>query len=179
MSENENPVEGKEATAEESSTQERPQAGFAMEKVYVKDVSFESPNSPEIFTKEWKPEVKMDLNTRHKVVQENVHEVAVTVTLTASVAGMTAYIVEVQQAGLFIIQGIEGMPLHHTLGAVCPNLLFPYLRETIDTTVVKGGFQAVMLAPVNFDAIFSQAIARQQKEEQEAAAQEDGQSTVN
>jgi preprotein translocase subunit SecB len=179
MSENENPVEGTEATAEEKATQERPQAGFALEKVYVKDVSFESPNSPEIFTKEWKPEVKMDLNTRHKVVQENVHEVAITVTLTTSVAGMTAYIVEVQQAGLFVIKGLEGMQLHHTVGAVCPNLIFPYLRETIDAAVVKGGFQAVMLAPVNFDAIFAQAIAKQQQQAQEAAAQEAEQSTVN
>lgn len=167
MSDNENPVENAEATSNENA-QERPQPGFAMEKVFVKDLSFESPNSPVIFTKEWRPKVKMDLNTKHVVVQEGVHEVAVTVTLTVSVDGMTAYIAEVQQAGIFLIQGLEGMQYHHTVGAVCPNLLFPYLRESLDSIIVKGGFQPIMLAPVNFDAMFAQAVAKKQQQEAEA-----------
>lgn len=174
MSENENPVEN----TEEQAQQEAPQAGFAMEKVFVKDLSFESPNSPLIFTKEWKPRMKMDLNTKHEPVEEGVHEVSVRITLTVAVGEITAYIVEVQQAGIFTIKGVEGMQLQHAIGAVCPSLLFPYLRETIDSTVTKGGFQPLMLAPVNFDAMFAQAMAKQQQQAQEAAAAEAAESTV-
>ncbi|KZX82224.1 protein-export chaperone SecB [Oleiphilus sp. HI0009] len=173
MSENETPVENAEQEANQ-----QPQAGFAMEKVYVKDASFESPNSPIVFTKAWQPKVKMDLNTKHTVIESEVHEVAVTITLTVSVEDMTAYIVEVQQAGIFRIVGLEGVQYHHAVGAVCPNLLFPYLRESIDNIVVKGGFQPVMLAPINFDAMFAQAMAKKQQQEQEAASAEAAESTV-
>jgi len=174
MSENENPVENNQ----EQAAQEKPQTGFAMEKVYVKDLSFESPNSPVIFTKPWQPKVKMDLNTKHAVIDQDIHEVAVTITLTVSIEEMTAFIVEVQQAGIFRIVGLEGMQYHHAVGAVCPNLLFPYLRETIDSAVVKGGFQPMMLAPVNFDAMFAQAIAKKQQEQEQAASAEAQESTV-
>lgn len=174
MSENENPVEN----TQDQAAQEQPQAGFAMDKVYVKDLSFESPNSPVIFTKQWQPKVKMDLNTKHTVLDQDVHEVAVTITLTVKVEDMTAFIVEVQQAGIFRITGLEGLQYHHAVGAVCPNLIFPYLRETIDSTVVKGGFQPVMLAPVNFDAMFAQALQKKQQQEAEAASAEAQDSTV-
>ncbi|MFT5716270.1 MAG: preprotein translocase subunit SecB [Oleiphilaceae bacterium] len=153
--------------------QEQGQAGFALQRIYVKDLSFESPNSPQVFQKQWKPEVKMDLSTKHKKIAENLYEVVISVTLTVSVESMTAYIVEVQQAGIFAVQGIEGTQLAQALNAFCPNLLFPYLRETIDTTVVKGSFPAMMLAPVNFDAIFAQAVMQKQKE----AAEQAGEST--
>lgn len=174
MSENENPVEN----TQEETAKEQPQPGFAMEKVYIKDLSFESPNSPVIFTKQWQPKVKMDLNTKHTVIDQNVHEVAVTITLTVTVEDMTAFIVEVQQAGIFRISGLEGLQYHHAVGAVCPNLIFPYLRETIDSTVVKGGFQPIMLAPVNFDAMFAQALQKKQQQEAEAASAEAKDSTV-
>ncbi|WP_197466203.1 protein-export chaperone SecB, partial [Oleiphilus sp. HI0080] len=104
MSENENPVEN----TQDEAAKEQPQAGFAMDKVYVKDLSFESPNSPVIFTKQWQPKVKMDLNTKHNVIDQDVHEVSVTITLTVTVEDMTAFIVEVQQAGIFRISGLEG-----------------------------------------------------------------------
>ena len=174
MSDNENPVESPAENNEEAK-KDGPQPGFAMDKVYVKDLSFESPNSPVIFTKQWQPKVKMDLNTKHVVLDEGIHEVSVTVTLTVSNEDMTAFIVEVQQAGIFRISGLEGMQYHHAIGAVCPNLVFPYLRETIDSTVVKGGFQPVLLAPVNFDAMFAQAL---QKKQQEQAGAEAADSTV-
>ncbi|MFT7374044.1 MAG: preprotein translocase subunit SecB [Oleiphilaceae bacterium] len=167
MADNEAPSESTQKN------QEQGQAGFALQRIYVKDLSFESPNSPQVFQKQWKPEVKMDLSTKHKLVAENLYEVVISVTLTVSVEDMTAYIVEVQQAGIFAVQGIEGAQLAQALNAFCPNLLFPYLRETIDTTVIKGSFPAIMLAPVNFDAIFSQAMIQKQKE----AAEQSGEST--
>lgn len=154
MSEQENQTEAAQAT----------QPNFGLQRIYVKDISFESPNSPMVFQKQWKPEVKMDLNTKNTKIGDNHYEVVVCVTLTVTVDGMTAYIVEVQQAGIFLVQGLEGGHLAQALSAFCPNILFPYLRETIDSVVVKGSFPALMLAPVNFDAIFAQAVMQKQKE---------------
>jgi len=161
MSENEIPNAGEQPA----------QLNFGLQRIYVKDISFESPNSPAVFQKQWKPEVNMDLNTKNTRLGENHFEVVVSVTLTVTVEGMTAYIVEVQQAGIFVVQGLESGHLAQALNAFCPNLLFPYLRETIDTVVIKGSFPAMMLAPVNFDAIFAQAVMQKQKEA-EAGAEE-------
>jgi preprotein translocase subunit SecB len=166
MSENETP---------EAGAQEQPQVNFALQRIYVKDISFESPNSPMVFQKQWKPEVKMDLNTKNAGLGDDHFEVVVSVTFTVTVEDMTAYIVEVQQAGIFKLEGLEGMHLAQALNAFCPNLLFPYLRETIDSVVVKGSFPAMMIAPVNFDAIFAQAVMQKQKEAE--AAQQAGDST--
>lgn len=160
MSENENQNEAAAQSA---------QANFALQRIYVKDISFESPNSPAVFQKQWKPEVKMDLNTKNNKLGDDHFEVVVSVTLTVTVDSMTAYIVEIQQAGIFVLQGLEGGHLAQALSAFCPNLLFPYLRETIDSVVVKGSFPAMMLAPVNFDAIFAQAVMQRQKEAAESS----------
>lgn len=160
MSDNENQNEAAQSA----------QANFALQRIYVKDISFESPNSPMVFQKQWKPEVKMDLNTKNTKLGDDHYEVVVSVTLTVTVETMTAYIVEVQQAGIFAVQGIEGRHLAQALNAFCPNLLFPYLRETVDTVVIKGSFPAMMLAPVNFDAIFAQAVMQKQKDAQAAEA---------
>ena len=156
MSENETPAEGKEPAK---------QGNFALQRIYVKDISFESPNSPAIFQKQWKPEVKLDLGTKSTELGEGHFEIIVSVTLTVTVDGMTAYIVEVQQAGIVKSEGLEGMQLSQALNAFAPNLLFPYLRETVDNVLVKGSFPAIMLAPVNFDALFAQAVAQKQQEQ--------------
>ena len=111
------------------------------------------------------------VNTKNSDLGGDHYEVVISVTLTVTVEGMTAYIVEVQQAGIFQVQGLEGLQLAQAINAFCPNLLFPYLRETIDNVVVKGSFPAMMLAPVNFDAIFAQAV-RQKQEEAAASADE-------
>ena len=161
MSENETPLAGEQPA----------QANFGLQRIYVKDISFESPNSPAVFQKQWKPEVNMDLNTKNTKLGDNHYEVVVSVTLTVTVEGMAAYIVEVQQAGIFVVQGLESGHLAQALNAFCPNLLFPYLRETIDTVVIKGSFPAMMLAPVNFDAIFAQAVMQRQKEAEAASAE--------
>ena len=151
------------------------QPQFAMQRVYIKDSSFESPAAPQIFQEQWQPEVSMDLNTNHTRVGDNQYEVVLTLTLTARIGEKTAYIVEVQQAGIFAVKNFEGEQLGHMLGAYCPNLLFPYARESIDTLVTKGSFPPLMLAPVNFDAIYQQALERRKQEAQQGAGQgEDG-----
>ena len=134
------------------------QAKFALQRIYTKDVSFESPASPVIFTKAWKPKIQVDLNTRSKAVSENTFEVILTVTITAKLEDdETAFLVEIHQAGLFVAEGIEGEQLRQLLGIACPNMLFPYLREAVDSLVVKGGFPALALQPVNFEALYRQA----------------------
>lgn len=133
------------------------QQKFALQRIYVKDVSLESPTSPMVFTKTWKPNFKVDLNTRSKWVVEKSHEVVLTITLTAELDSEQVLLIEVQQAGLFAIEGIEGDTLKQVLGIACPNLLFPYAREAIDSLALKGGFPAVALQPVNFEALFREA----------------------
>jgi preprotein translocase subunit SecB len=144
--------------------QEKVQQQFVLQRIYVKDMSFESPAAPGIFMQEWKPAMNVDLNTKSNLVSGNDYEVVLTITITAKVADETAYLIEVQQAGIFHIVGIEGDDLRRILATVCPNMLFPYARETIDGVVTKGTFPALMLAPVNFDALFQQAMQQAQEQ---------------
>lgn len=148
------------------------QPQFALQRIYVKDLSFESPNSPAIFQEQWKPQVSLDLNTSHTKISDNQYEVVLSLTVTSKIGEKVAYIVEIQQGGVFLVQGIEGPQLGQMLGAYCPNILFPYAREAIDGIVNKGSFPALMLAPVNFDAIYAQALKRKQEEAQGEATQE-------
>ncbi|MDX1457618.1 MAG: protein-export chaperone SecB [Marinobacter sp.] len=148
------------------------QPQFALQRIYVKDLSFESPNSPTVFQEQWKPQVNLDLNTSHTKISDNQYEVVLSLTVTTKVGEKVAYIVEIQQGGVFLVQNIEGPQLGQMLGAYCPNILFPYAREAIDGLVNKGSFPALMLAPVNFDAIYAQALKRKQEEAQAEAGQE-------
>ncbi len=145
-----------------SDNQNQPQ--FALQRIYLKDLSFESPNSPLVFQEQWKPQVNLDLNTSHSKISDNQYEVVLSLTVTSKVEDKVAFIVEIQQAGVFMVKGIEGGQLGQMLGAYCPNILFPYARETIDGVVNRGSFPALMLAPVNFDAIYAQALKRKQEE---------------
>ncbi len=140
------------------------QPQFALQRIYVKDISFESPGAPDVFQQQWKPQINMDLNTASNKVSESQYEVVVSLSITAKVEEKVAFIVEIQQAGIFHITGIEGPQLAQTLGAFCPNVLFPYAREAVDSLVNKGSFPSLMLAPVNFDAIFAEAMKRKQEE---------------
>lgn len=143
---------------------------FAIQKIYVKDVSFETPNSPSIFTEsKWEPEVNVQLNTRAAPMADNMHEVVLSVTVTAKLGDKTAYLAEVQQAGVFRTEGFEQAQLNHLLGSFCPNILFPYVREAISDMVTRGGFPQMLLAPVNFDALFAQHLQQQQAAAKEAA----------
>ncbi len=149
-------------------SEQQPQ--FSLQRIYVKDMSFEAPGSPFIFQQDWAPKVNLDLNSNSQQIAEDLFEVVVslTVTVTNEEEGQeepkTAFLVEVQQAGLFHIAGLEEAQLHHTLGAFCPNVLFPYAREAIDNAVNRGSFPALMLAPVNFDALYAEAMQRQAAE---------------
>ena len=145
-------------------TQEQQQQ-FAMQRIYSKDLSFESHSTPEVFQKQWQPKVNVDLNTKSDAIDEEGNfEVVLTITITAKIEEETAFLVEVQQAGIFFITGFEGEDLRRILGTAAPNILFPYAREAIDSVCVKGGFPPVMLAPVNFDALYQQALAQAQSE---------------
>ena len=146
-----------------------PQQQFALQRIYIKDLSFESPQGFKAFTREWKPAIKMDLNTRHEKIDDNNYEVVLTMTITANQGDEVAFLIELQQAGVFFCKGIQAPQLGQVLGALCPGILFPYARETVDSLVTKGSFPALMLAPVNFDALYQQALAQQAQKQKEAA----------
>lgn len=147
---------------EQAASQETPQQQFAMQRIYSKDVSFESPATPGIFSQQWRPKVNVDLNTKSDKLDDNGNfEVVLTITITAKVEEETAFLVEIQQAGIFLATGFNDNDLRRVLGTAAPTILFPYAREAIDALCVKGGFPPVMLAPVNFDALFQQALAQQ------------------
>ncbi|AIZ35176.1 protein-export chaperone SecB [Pseudomonas sp. K1(2024)] len=143
--------------AEENSPQ------FSLQRIYVRDLSFEAPKSPQIFRQQWEPSVSLDLNTRQKALEGDFHEVVLTLSVTVKNGDEVAFIAEVQQAGIFLISGLDGQSMSHTLGAFCPNILFPYARETLDSLVTRGSFPALMLSPVNFDALYAQELQRMQE----------------
>jgi preprotein translocase subunit SecB len=129
---------------------------FSVQRLYVKDVSFESPNAPDVFRGEWKPAHELNLNTRVNTIQDELYEVVLSVTVSAKLGDKTAFIVEVQQAGIFSIAGFSEQEMGAMVGAYCPNLLFPYAREVVSDLVVKGSFPQLVLQHVNFDALFAQ-----------------------
>lgn len=129
---------------------------FEIQRIYIKDSSYEAPNTPHTFLEEWKPEVQLNLETKSTRVQDNVHEVVLSVTATVTSNNKPAFIVEVQQAGIFLMSGLPKEQMHQMLGSFCPNILFPYARETISDLVVRGGFPQLILAPVNFDALYEE-----------------------
>jgi preprotein translocase subunit SecB len=146
------------------------QAGpqFSIQKIYSKDISFESPGVPQIFTEKWEPEVNLDINTASKSIGEGVFEVVLTLTATVKLADKTAYLAEVKQAGIFTVVGFKDNELGHILAAACPNVLFPFGREAVADLVTKGGFPQLLLAPVNFDALYAQHLAGQKQAQQES-----------
>ncbi|WP_168426531.1 protein-export chaperone SecB [Erwinia amylovora] len=136
------------------SEQNNSETSFQIQRIYTKDISFEAPNAPQVFQIEWEPEVKLDLDTASSQLADDVYEVVLRVTVTATVGEDSAFLCEVQQAGIFSVGGIEGTQMAHCLGAYCPNILFPYARECITSLVSRGTFPQLNLAPVNFDALF-------------------------
>ncbi len=140
-----------------SETQKPSETGaqFAIQKVYIKDLSFEAPNTPQMFTDQWSPHIDLHLQSKAAQLDETVHEIVLTVTVTAKLGDKTAYLVEVQQAGIFTLQGFAPEDLARTLGSFCPNILFPFAREAVAELVSKGGFPPLLLTPVNFDAIYA------------------------
>ncbi|MCL2875161.1 MAG: protein-export chaperone SecB [Betaproteobacteria bacterium] len=130
---------------------------FAIEKIYVKDLSLEVPNAPQIFLVRETPQVNVQLNTEAAPVDNGIFEVKLTITVKATLSeDRTLFLIEVTQAGVFRIQNAPEDELELILGIGCPNIIFPYVRETISDAVVRAGFQPVLLTPVNFEALFQQ-----------------------
>ena len=145
-------------------SQQENQQEFVIQRIYVKDLSFESPVAPQVFREEWNPEVTMDISSTHEQLADDVYNVVVTVTANVKKADKSIFLVETQQAGIFTIKGFEGEQLDHLLGSFCLSVLFPYAREVISDLSVRGGFPPLYLAPINFDAYYAE------KKRQETAA---------
>jgi len=137
---------------------------FSIEKLYVKDLSLEIPNAPQIFLEREAPQVDVQIQTQGKAVQEGIYHVVLSITVTANLGERTVFLVEVAQAGIFQIRNVPESDLESVLGIACPNILFPYAREAVSDAVTRAGFPPVVLNPINFEALY------QQRRQQEAAA---------
>ena len=129
---------------------------FEIQKIYVKDISFETPSSPKIFMAKWNPKTDVHIQTENSKLDKNIFEVCITVTVTAIQEEATAFLAEVKQAGIFLIQNFQEGQHEQLLGSYCPNILFPFARETIAELISKGGFPQLLLNPVNFEALYQQ-----------------------
>lgn len=150
---------------------EQQEQQFIIQRIYVKDVSFEAPNSPAVYTQEWNPDTNLDLNTNVNTMGNDNYEVELAITITVKSAGKTAFLVEVTQAGVFFVAGYEQEQLNHLLAAYCPNILFPYAREVIASLVSKGSFPELHLSPINFDALYARRLQEEHENAQQAGAE--------
>lgn len=148
---------------------QQPQPEFSIQKIFTKDMSFEAPNSPGIFQQDWKPEVNLNIQTASNDLGKDNYEIVLTTTVTVKSEKQMAFLVEVQQAGIFTLKGFPEEQMGPVIGNVCPSILFPYAREVVSDLVVRGGFPQLCLAPINFDALYAQQVEQQQKQ---AAANE-------
>jgi preprotein translocase subunit SecB len=134
---------------------------LAIQKIYVKDFSFESPHTPQVFSRtDWSPKTDLNLRSAHAAADEDNHEVVLTVSIEAKEGDQTMFLVELHQAGLFHISGYTGDEFKALVGSFCPNILFPYAREAIASIISKGGFPEFVLQPINFDALYAQGMAQ-------------------
>jgi preprotein translocase subunit SecB len=162
-------------TKKDSTVEDKPnQAGtasqeqFGIQNIYLKDSSFETPHSPQIFREQWKPQLEVEIANEANQLEENLYEVVLKVTATVKVNEKTAFLVEVHQAGIFAVMGFTPEKLTYALHSFFPNILFPFARETVSNLVTKGGFQPLLLAPVNFDVLYAQRV-NQLKQQQNKA----------
>jgi preprotein translocase subunit SecB len=129
---------------------------FSIARIYTKDLSLESPRAPQIFEKQWNPKLGLEVDVLNEKLNDTLYEVILKLGVTVKTDDEVAFLVEIQQAGVFVLQGFDEPTIEHILGSMCPNILFPYARETIDSLAVKATFPAPMLAPINFDAFMEQ-----------------------
>lgn len=144
---------------------------FSIQRIYLKDLSFEAPQGAAAFKKQWKPKVNQDLRTQINRLDDDHYDVVLQLTITVKEEEETMYLVEIQQAGIFRVKGFENQQLAAVLNTHCPQIIFPYARETVDSVITKGTFPALMLPPINFDAVFQQALAQAQANQQHKAAE--------
>lgn len=155
--------------SEQTNQENANETQFMIQRVYVKDLSYETPNTPAVFQQQWEPELNLDLNTTYTKLETGVYEVVLSITATVINQKATAFLVEVKQAGIFTIQNAPENQLDHLINSFCPNILFPYAREAITSQVIRGSFPQLVLAPINFDALYMQKLAEQQGAATEAA----------
>ena len=149
--------------------EQAPQTHFSIQKIYVKDVSFESPDTPNAFTfTKWEPKIELNFNNSNTSIDDKLHEVVLTITATVKHQEKTAFLVEVQQAGIFAVVGFNENDKKYLLGSQCMNILFPYARESISDLTIRGGFPPLLLSPVNFDALYQQHMQQQAVKNQDA-----------
>lgn len=134
---------------------------LSVQSVYLKDCSYEAPKGPRIEGQNWSPQISLDINTTASVVSPEVHEVVITVTVGAKQGETTAFLVEVKQAGLFVMRGLNPDDTRRAIGTICPNLLFPYARVAVSQLVTQGGFPNFVLPPVDFDQLYARGLAQQ------------------
>lgn len=144
---------------------ESPQPVFAIEKIYLKDLSVEVPNAPEVYLEREVPTVDVNISSNARPVQDGHFEVAVTVTITAKIKEKTIFLVEAAQAGVFQIRNVPQQDIEPLLGIACPNTLFPYVRETISAVTARAGFTPVILAPMSFEGIYQQQVQQMQAQQ--------------
>jgi len=144
----------KKASDNEQAQQQGP--GLGIEKLYLKDVSVEVPNSPEVFTSRETPKISVELNNNAKALPDGYFEVSLQVSVTSKVAEKTAFLVDVTQCGIFALKGFPEENLEPVLAIACPGILFPYAREAISDLITKSGFTAVLLNPINFESLYMQ-----------------------
>jgi preprotein translocase subunit SecB len=142
-------------------TEAEQQTKFGIQRLFVRNISFESPMAPDVFLSTWKPQIKIDLNTQHKALGDDRHEVILRLTVTATLEDKTAFLAEVEQGCIATVVGFADAQKSQMIGAYIPSMLFPYAREAIDNLVTRGSFPALMLAPVNFDALYQQRLQQQ------------------
>lgn len=147
-------------------SKENASPSFSAQRIYLKDLSFETPKGVEVFQKQWKPKVNQDLSTHSAQLDKTLFEVSLRLTITVKHDEETLYLIEIDQAGIFKIEGLNDQQLAQVLNTTCPSMLFPYAREVIDNTLTKGSFPPLMIPPVNFEALFASAVAAAKNKEQ-------------
>ena len=151
-------------------TEEQPQGPiFTVEKLYVKDVSFEAPNAPQVFNEQGQPDLQMKLNQKVQRLAENAFEVSLGITLTCTLNGKTAYLAEVEQAGVFGLGGMEDHVIDAMLGIQCPNILYPYASAVVGQLIVSGGFPPFPMQPINFDGLYAETLRQRAAQAGEAS----------
>ncbi len=153
----------------EQANSQQPQQQFQLQRIYLKDLSYEAPKTPQLFREQWKPDVNLEINNNATLVEGNIWEVVLKVTVTVKNEDAVAFIAEVAQAGLFLLQGIEGIQKEAILKGVCANILFPYVRETVSDVVARGTFPQFLMQPINFEAAFAENLRQQQLKAQAEA----------
>ena len=149
-------------------------AQFTLEKIYVKDVSFEAPNAPQVFNEQGQPQLNMNLNQKVERLDGDLFEVVLGVTLTCTLGEKTVYLAEVEQAGIFGLAGFDERTLDMMLGTYCPNVLFPYVRQSISDLITNGGFPPFYMQPINFEALYAEGLRRRAEASQGSVALSEG-----